>query len=128
MRQILTSSEIITTPSGAASQFFQRIFNNIVGMFNGEINVIETSSSITDTKFGIYYIVDTASGALTVSLPEAANQKKTKWMFFKNTGVNNLTINAGGAETIDGATSVVLSTNTFVTVVNNRTSWFIVGA
>ena len=128
MRQILTSSEIITTPSGAASQFFQRIFNNVVGMFNGEINIIETSSSITDTKFGIYYIVDTASGALTVSLPEAANQKKTKWMFFKNTGVNNLTINAGGAETIDGATSVVLLTNTFVTVVNNRTSWFIVGA
>ena len=115
-------------PSGAASQFFQRIFNNIVGMFNGEINVIETSSSITDTKFGIYYIVDTTSGALTVSLPEAVNQKKTKWMFFKNVGTNNLTINAGGTETIDGATSVVLLTNTFVTIVNNRTSWFIVGA
>lgn len=55
-------------------------------------------------------IVDSSSGAVTVTLPPAVDYEK-KAFTIKRVGANNVTIDGDGSETIDGALTLVLSTN-----------------
>lgn len=90
-----------------------------------------TANVITVSVSDYYVGVDCSGAAKTVNLPAAATAGAGKTFVIKDeTGsaaTNNITIDADGAETIDGAATYVMAVNyESVTVVCNGTNWFIV--
>lgn len=81
-----------------------------------------------DVNADILY-VDTTSGAVTVSLPTAADMQD-KEIHIKdaigNAAANNITVDAEGSETIDGNSTYVLNVNwENVMLVSNGVEWFV---
>jgi len=79
----------------------------------------------------VYLCTGTASGAVNVQLPQIASYSNSSiTLVIKDAGLlagtNNITINRNSSDTIDGATSKVISTNGgVVTLVNDGgTAWF----
>lgn len=76
-----------------------------------------------------YYIaIDCSGGAKTAVLPAAATVGAGTVYIFKdvtgNAAANNITIDGSGAETIDGAATLVMNTNyQSVTLISNGTNW-----
>ena len=74
-----------------------------------------------------YNLVDT-SAARTLTLPAASNGRIVR--IKDSTGqanTNNITVNTPGAETIDGAASLTISSDyQFVALISDGTNWFIV--
>ena len=79
--------------------------------------------SPTDVDGGVY-LIDTSAAAVTINLPTAA-RLAGRYVRFKNInlGVNNLTVAANGAETIDGAATAILAPNAFTTIMSDGTNW-----
>jgi hypothetical protein len=71
-------------------------------------------------------LVDATGGARVVNLPTAASSRYHVYTIKKvDASVNTVTIDASGAETIDGALTVVLTTQwERVTIQSNGTAWF----
>ena len=66
------------------------------------------------------------SGTFTVDLP-AVSKTSGKQLEIKNIGTGVITVDASGAETIDGAATVVLSTRyDSVTLVSNSFTWYVI--
>lgn len=128
MRPNARPSDILVDSSGRSTSIMQKILNFVRGLANGELQTIETDANVTNTKYGTIYLVDTSSGNRAVNLPDLTIQQKTKWIVVKNTGTGFLTLDGFLSQTIDGSTTVVLSENVFVTVMNTRTEWKIIGA
>ena len=128
MRPNTRPTDVLITNSGQSTSLFQKTLTFLNGIFNGELQTIETALDVTDTKYGIMYLVDTTTASRTINLPNLLNQTKTKWVFAKNTGTNSLTLDGFSTQTIDGSTTVVLSTHAYVTVMSTRTEWKIIGA
>jgi hypothetical protein len=97
----ITSGGSVTAASDGISRAFSRTSVNS----NTVISAAGTTS---------YYDVDTTSG-VTFTLPSAAGVAAGRFYEFKDTtgsaGTNNVVINRAGSDTIDGATSVTISTN-----------------
>lgn len=95
------------------------------------LNSIQTITSISDTLVSTDHIVlvddDTASGAVTINLPAAAGIANVIYKIKKLGTTGNVTIAANGAETIDGSTILVLTTQyESVTIVCDGTEWHII--
>lgn len=71
---------------------------------------------------------DTTGGAFSVNLPAvAASNRRVYTLKRVNAGANNLTLQANGAETIDGANTYVLTAQwKLASVVCNGTAWYLV--
>ena len=74
-----------------------------------------------------YTLVDTTSGAVGLTVP-LASLIKTGVYRVKNIGNNPLTLNRSGSDTIDGATSYVLSgLMDWAVLYTNGLNWYIIG-
>ena len=80
-------------------------------IFNGEPKIKSTTRKTATflARSGNTHLVSTSGGAVTANLPPAA-QVLGRIGFKLTAAGNNLTIDGNGAETIDGATTLVLST------------------
>lgn len=72
-------------------------------------------------------LVDTSSGAVTLSLLPAAQLPGVEYHIKLIDATNNLTIDPDGSETIDGSTTLVVSTvNVSYSIVSDGAQWWIV--
>lgn len=73
-------------------------------------------------------LCNTAAAALVMTLPAAASHTGKEYVIKKIDNVANCTIDGNASETIDGATTVVLSVQwTGKRIQSNGTAWFITG-
>jgi hypothetical protein len=95
--------------------------NGVDGKFSGA-EVIETGASRTlgAADVGKTFIANRAT-AITFNLDPAATLGATWMTIVKNIGVGDLTIDPSGAETIDGAASLILTTNQSAVIASNGT-------
>lgn len=84
------------------------------GLYNEVITLTSANSPYVPSaaQEGYLFRIDTTSGAVIVNLSTLATYNEDmKFGFVKvNAGANNITINRGGSDTINGATNIVLST------------------
>ena len=86
-----------------------------------------TSSGSVSAGTATFYLVGTASGDVTVSLPAAATCANMVLSFKKLVAANNMILDPDGSETIDGATTKTFSDRwSWVTIISNGTNWFII--
>ena len=87
-----------------------------------------TSDYTLDALLDAGILVDATSGALIITLPEAASSTNVQFFIKKIDATGNtVTVDGNGADTIDGlATQVIASQYTTLTVYSNGTAWFIV--
>lgn len=73
-------------------------------------------------------LADATGGAFTLTLPAVAGTSGTVYDIKRlNSGANNVTIDANGAELVEGATTYVLTAaNQSVTIISNGSAWFII--
>lgn len=92
---------------------------------SGAYRSVETTGNVTSGDFLI--IADAAGGAITLTLPPAALVPGRIYAFKRiNSGANTVTVDAYGAETIDGAATHVLTPQwNSVTIMSNGVAWFI---
>jgi hypothetical protein len=85
-------------------------------------------SATTTAQASYHYSVDTSAGAVTLNLPALADPTDGEEIRVKlRVAGNDLTIDANGTETIDGAQTLVLSVATSsVTLVVGSTEWEVV--
>ena len=89
-------------------------------------NVVSVSTTHT-IQGGVLILCDATSGAFTVTLPPAGLTPNRIIHIKKVDAVNNVTVDADGSETIDGALTETLATQYEVlTVVSDGTTWHIV--
>ncbi len=127
MRDLIRPIDILVNDRGQPTTLFQRFIESILDIFLGVVRISNSTTNVNRVEFGTIYAVDTTSGALTADLPNLEGQEKSKWVTFKNTGVNNLTLTPLGVETIDGAATLVLAANEYATLVSNKTIWHRIG-
>lgn len=73
-------------------------------------------------------LVDSTSGHITLTLPTAVSITGKRYIIKLIEATNTCIIDGSGAETVDGATTKVLSVlNAFVTIVSDGTNWRIIG-
>lgn len=91
-------------------------------------NVVNTSLDTTLDENHRTLTVDASGAARTITLPTAASAKWRKYTVKKmDATANTVTVDGNGAETIDGAASVVLGSQyESVTVQSDGTQWLIV--
>lgn len=84
--------------------------------------------SVAATEFNYTYLIDSSSGAVTATLPAAADVFNGFTVRFKAVDVTNtITIDGSGSETIDGSTTTILeSKNDGIELVCDGTNWRIV--
>lgn len=94
------------------------------------LNPTSTASTTINVLGSTQFVLYTGTGApVTVNLPAAASGNTGKTLIVKDAGggagTNNITIDANGAETIDGAATLVISSNYGVArLYCNGTAWF----
>jgi hypothetical protein len=107
-------------------------------MFNGTAfvkvfrpHVVSTTTNLTIDGKHDFVLVDTTSGAVTLTLPTAVTTNSQKQLLTiidigNNALVNNITLTPAGAETINGAGTYVINTNRGrVSIISNGANWFI---
>lgn len=111
-------------------QFIPKGINfQLMLLMKGTISRIATAVSYTANVNDIYIGVTSTASARTVTLPPAAGFQPGKIYIVKDesgaAGTNNITIDANASETIDGATTLVISTNYGVSrIITNGVNWF----
>jgi hypothetical protein len=71
-------------------------------------------------------LVDASGGAVTITLPPAADGYKEYTIKVIDTSSNLVTIDGDGSEEIDGSTSITLTTYDSFTIVSDGTAWWII--
>jgi len=88
-----------------------------------------TSDGNVTVGTATFYLVGTSGGDVTVGLPAAATCTNMVLSFKKLLAANAMILDANGSETIDGATTKTYSDRySWVTIVSNGTSWFIISS
>lgn len=108
------TTDVTTNTTGAnTGQNVQDIMTNTVDtLWALQHTLIDNTDSpyTLDVSVTQVLLCDPTSGAITVNLPAIASNNNAK-VFIKNIGTtNSVTIDGNSAETIDGATTKVLST------------------
>tara|TARA_R110000765_G_scaffold386217_1_gene478202 strand:+ start:326 stop:1390 length:1065 start_codon:yes stop_codon:yes gene_type:complete len=114
-----------------------RLRQTVADLVPGYTKIVTASLSVTTpttTQSRLYLLTGTGTGAVAVSIPEisalAGNSNIT--LVFKDAGANattnNITITSSGSDTIDGAATKVISTDSgSATLVNDGgTGWFVI--
>lgn len=123
-----------TVPETFNRQDWPRLVAKAVNENGRAIGALETPPTRTLTATGsagasdYLLLVNATAGAVTVNLPAAANSNGV-YLIVKKTdaSVNAVTVDANGAETIDGAaTQVITAQYDAVTVFCDGSGWWIV--
>lgn len=87
---------------------------------------VSSAPSMTAADLGKAYLADTTSADITFALPAAALCTGKGFDFKKSVAAHSLILDADGAETIDGATTLTLTAQyAHVRIVSDGTSWYI---
>jgi hypothetical protein len=83
-------------------------------MVGGSPTAVSTSQTVSGstTRWGRRHVVDTTSGAITLTMPATSSINSSGWytFFVKNTAdANPVIIEAGSGRTINGAASIQLT-------------------
>jgi hypothetical protein len=104
----------------AAASVFSTV--DVAGSFAA--NTASTAIDITLSAIHHTIRVDDSGAARTITLPTAASSTRRIYVIKKMSASNTTTVDADGAETIDGATTFVLSAQyASVMIQSNGTSW-----
>ena len=91
---------------------------------NDKLNVVNKTAAYTATLADDFITVDTSSGSVTVTLPAVATTTGHEYNIVKITAANTLTVDAAGAELINGATTITTTTQwATIRLVSNGTYW-----
>lgn len=101
--------------------------DSIANVLEFDVETAATTTFTVDFQHVVLVDDDTAGGAVTVNLPAAANNNR-RWVHVKKLGTTgNVTIDANASELIDGATTLVISTQyQSYLVVCDGTGWHII--
>ena len=99
-----------------------------LGQFNVEQDARAVTAAYSMDPTDDLVLADATAAAFTVTLPPITNaQRKPYHIKRTNSGLNNVTVDGFGAETIDGAATYVLITQyDAITVLHNGTTWWII--
>ena len=135
--QVATQAETVTgtddTKSITPLKLRQEI-SRVDGTYTRSVNGSGTvNMSLYDTMSGVWLLTGTTSAAVTVNLKEISTLAFTNMTINLkdaglNAGINNITVNAGGSDTIEGSSSYVMNiSGQSITLVNDgSTNWYIV--
>lgn len=99
-------------------------------VFQGPLTFRVTEITSADSPYKLsgasVLLANPSGGAITVNLPPAANYRGVVYLVKKtDSGGNTVTLDGDGAETIDGAATLVLSAAYEAKrIVSNGTAWF----
>ena len=98
-----------------------------VSSLSGRI-VTTAALTYTLTRLDSVLLVDATAGAVTVTVPAAADYTDRQWIVKKiDASANAVTLDATGANTIDGAGTLALASQWDSTrIASNGTAWFVV--
>ena len=98
-----------------------------VSSLSGRI-VTTAALTYTLTRLDSVLLVDATAGAVTVTVPAAADYTDRQWIVKKiDASANTVTLDATGANTIDGAGTLALASQWDSTrIASNGTAWFVV--
>lgn len=106
---------------------FKKWFQDMYRMLRGETRVNNPSiTTATNLSEEYFYPVDCTSGAVTVTLPLAANYNFKKYCIKKvDSSANAVTVSVSGSDNIDGASSTTLTAqyDSVIVVSNGITTW-----
>ena len=90
--------------------------------------VRSVTASETVRESDAFLTVDATSGNVTLTLPKAERMKgRLLWVKKTDSSANTVTLDGDGTETLDGATTQVISTQyVCLTVLSDGTVWWIV--
>lgn len=116
-RALLNPPDLALIPRLKINQHLSRAVTSVTG----------TSATLTDDDHVVLVDDDTAGAAVTINLPAAADSAGNIHTIKKLGTTGSVTIDANASETIDGATTKVLSTQyDSVEVYCNGTAWFLI--
>lgn len=117
--RLLPGGEVVINSITNTSDSFLHV-NGCVGF---PIRTITSNRTLDKTDYHVR--VDTAGGAVTVTLPTATTCTGRVYVIKRiSAGVNNVTINTTSSQTIDGSTTRTLITQyASITVISNGTNW-----
>lgn len=129
----------IVTGIGTGQQFVSLVDNNLANalsnsaywkVLGGGVKTI-TATTYTVLQTDDYVRLNTASNAITATLPLASATPTGKRFTFKNVAsisAGNGNVTAAGSDTIDGQASIALTNLALdsITIINNGTSWDII--
>jgi hypothetical protein len=123
--------EVTTDKSGYFPQVWVRWFQLARITINQKVDLIKQTRTITSsatlTTADQYVFCDASGGAITVTLPTAAEAKGLILTIKKiNTGASNVTVDASGSETIDKSATQSLtgSSRPSITIISDGTEWW----
>ena len=98
-----------------------------VSSLSGRI-VTTAALTYTLTRLDSVLLVDATAGAVTVTVPAAADYTDRQWIVKKiDASANAVTLDATGANTIDGAGTLILASQwDSAHIASNGTAWFVV--
>ena len=121
----------VDEPTKLFPQTWIRWFNLTRISVNQKADKIKQTKTITSsqtiTTSDEYIFCDAFGGAITVTLPTAADAIGLTFTIKKiNTGSNNVTVDANGSETIDGSATQSLtgSSRPSITIISDGTQWW----
>lgn len=104
---------------------FQTMQANVQSLY--DISTIDNTDSPYNAGSFECLLCDTSSGNITIDLNAAADDNQGMIIIKKTASANTVTIDANGAETIDGAATQVISTQwESITIISDGSAWFIV--
>lgn len=91
------------------------------------VSTFSTTGTTVATSNRASAFVWTATGAGTLNLLTAASAGNNFFIFVRNEGGGDLTIDPAGSETINGASTLVLSPNDSATIITDGATWYTIG-
>jgi len=93
---------------------------------DGPLTIIDNNGESQPLAVSAVILADATSGSITIELPAAVDFEGNTLDVKKINAANNVTLDANGSETIDGAETQVISTQyVSITIISNGTEWFI---
>jgi hypothetical protein len=103
------SSGVSASLAAAANGNFLRRRSNALSFGNAWLTTTKSANFTADTEDHVYYDVDASGGAITATLPAAASNAGLVIAIEKSdSSANAVTVDANGAELIDGATTQII--------------------
>jgi hypothetical protein len=92
-------------------------------------NTSTKTANYTATLDDLILLVDSTAGAITITLPAASTSTGHMLTVKKTVAANTVVIDGNASETIDGATTVTLSSHWAARTLScNGTSWFVIAS
>lgn len=116
-RALLNPPDLALIPRLKINQHLSRAVTSVTG----------TSATLTDNDHVVLVDDDTAGAAVTINLPAAADSEGNIYTIKKLGTTGAVTIDANGSETIDGATTLVISAQYEAPKIYcNGSAWYVI--